>query len=119
MKHRIVFLLMLLLPMTAVAQNKPLTAQDLISGGRNYFRFVPKTLRQLSFVGDKYVYRQGDTLLLTAPASRKHTVWVTLADLNAALEKRGMKALRTLPAFSVEESDGTPRLCFTAQAAAG
>ena len=117
MKHRIVFLLMLLLPMTAVAQNKPLTAQDLIPGGRNYFRFVPKTLRQLSFVGDKYFYRQGDTLLLTAPASRKHTVWVTLADLNEALEKRGMKALRTLPAFSVEESDGTPRLCFTAQAA--
>ena len=115
MKHRIVLLLTLILTMTAVAQNKTLTSQDLIPGGSSYYRFVPKTLRQLTFVGDNYLYRQGDTLLLTRPGSTKHTPWATLPLLNEALEKAGMKTMSTLPPSSVVENDGTPRLYFTAQ----
>ncbi|MCD8288187.1 MAG: hypothetical protein LUC18_05035, partial [Porphyromonadaceae bacterium] len=62
MKHFIV-LFTLLLAMNATAQEKQLTAQDLIPGGKNVSRFAPKSLRKLNLVGDKYLYRKGDTLL--------------------------------------------------------
>ncbi len=85
MKHFIV-LFTLLLAMNATAQEKQLTAQDLIPGGKNVSRFVPKSLRQLTFVGDNYLYRQGDTLLMTYPGSKVHTPWLTLDELYRVLE---------------------------------
>ena len=60
MKRYFIVLFSLLLAMNTTAQEKQLTAQDLIPGGKNAYRFVPQSLRQLSFVGDNYIYRQGD-----------------------------------------------------------
>ncbi|MBQ8424248.1 MAG: DPP IV N-terminal domain-containing protein [Coprobacter sp.] len=114
MKFRIIVLLTLITAMTAASQEKRLTAQDVIPGGKNYARFTPKSLRQLTLAGDNYVYRRGDTLLITRPGSDKPRTWVTLDMVNTALEKAGLKSLKSLPGVSVEESDGTIRLYFSA-----
>ncbi len=110
MKRHLIVLFSLLLAMNAAAQEKQLTAQDLIPGGKNTYRFVPQSPKQLSFVGDSYIYRQGDTLLIARPGQKKRAVWLTLDRLNQGLEEAGLKAVKSIPAFSVEERDGTPRL---------
>ncbi len=112
---RILLLLTLITTMTAVAKEKSLTAHDVIPGGKNYAKFTPKSLRQLTMAGDTYIYRQGDTLLATRPGSEKHAIWVTKDILNTAIEKAGMKPIKTLPSFTIEESDGIVRLSFWAQ----
>ena len=110
MKRHLIVLFTLLLAMNTAAQDKQLTAQDLIPGGKNTYRFVPKGLRQLTFVGDNYLFAQGDTLLITRPGSNRHQPWLTLSRLNKGLEEAGLKAVKSMPAFSIEERDGTPRL---------
>lgn len=47
---------LLFLPMALMAQQKDLTLQDLIPGGKNYAKFVPKSLAQLQWNGDVYLY---------------------------------------------------------------
>ena len=53
---------LLFLPMALMAQQKDLTLQDLIPGGKNYAKFVPKSLAQLQWNGDAYLYAKGDTV---------------------------------------------------------
>lgn len=112
MKRYFIVLFSLLLAMNTTAQEKQLTAQDLIPGGKNAYRFVPQSLRQLSFVGDNYIYRQGDTLLITRPGSKKHTPWLTLDELNKGLETAGLKTIKSLPAFAIKEIAGTSYFYF-------
>ena len=112
MKRYFIVLFSLLLAMNTTAQEKQLTAQDLIPGGKNAYRFVPQSLRQLSFVGDNYIYRQGDTLLITRPGSKKHTPWLTLNELNKGLETAGLKTIKSLPAFAIKEIAGTSYFYF-------
>ena len=112
MKRYFIVLFSLLLAMNTAAQEKQLTAQDLIPGGKNAYRFVPQSLRQLSFVGDNYIYRQGDTLLITRPGSKKHTPWLTLDELNKGLETAGLKTIKSLPAFAIKEIAGTSYFYF-------
>ena len=50
----------LLLAMSVSAQDKELTLQELIPGGKNYSRFVPKELKQLNWCGERYFYVKGD-----------------------------------------------------------
>ena len=52
----------LLLAMSVNAQEKELTLQDLIPGGKNYSRFVPKELKQLNWCGEVYFYVKGDSV---------------------------------------------------------
>ena len=56
MKRYFIVLFSLLLAMNTAAQEKQLTAQDLIPGGKNAYRFVPQSLRQLSFVAVSYTH---------------------------------------------------------------
>ena len=90
MKRHLIVLFSLLLAMNAAAQEKQLTAQDLIPGGKNTYRFVPQSPKQLSFAGDSYIYRQGDTLLTARPGQKKRAVWLTLDRLNQGLEEAGL-----------------------------
>ena len=46
----------LLLAMSIMAQEKELTLQDLIPGGKSYSRFVPKELKQLNWCGEVFFY---------------------------------------------------------------
>ena len=52
----------LLLAMAVTAQEKELTLHDLIPGGKSYSRFVPKTLKQLNWCGERYFYVKGDSV---------------------------------------------------------
>ncbi|MDR3194932.1 MAG: DPP IV N-terminal domain-containing protein, partial [Tannerella sp.] len=84
------------------AQEKSLTLQDLIPGGRNQFRFVPRNLKQLQWCGDRYMYVRGDSLLAASPAdSRPEQVALTLEQLNRTLEAAGYPSTAAMPDFSV------------------
>lgn len=82
-------------------QEKQLSFQDLIPGGRNNYRFVPKNLRQLQWCGDSYIYIKGDSLLIASPADKNEQVAFTLEKLNEALTTTGLPSTGSMPAFSV------------------
>ena len=91
---------LLFLPMTMMAQNKDLTLQDLIPGGKNYFHFVPKNLSQLQWNGDSYLYAKGDTMKIVSMPKMKEGVAFTCTTLNEALIASGKKVIGRLPYFS-------------------
>ncbi len=91
---------LLFLPMTMMAQNKDLTLQDLIPGGKNYFHFVPKNLSQLQWNGDSYLYAKGDTMKIVTMPKMKEGVAFTCTTLNEALIACGKKVVSRLPYFS-------------------
>lgn len=91
----------LFLPMALMAQQKDLTLQDLIPGGKNYAKFVPKNLSQLQWNGDAYLYAKGDTVWTSEAPKWKKSVLLTKAGLNEALEAAGQKKVGSLPRFSV------------------
>ena len=96
-KHWIIGLL--LLPVSVMAQ-KDLTLQDLIPGGKNYAKFVPKNLSQLQWLGEQYVYNEKDALYGAEP---KHEAEVILdrSTLNEKLKAAGVDTLARMPRFTV------------------
>lgn len=92
---------LLFLPMALMAQQKDLTLQDLIPGGKNYAKFVPKSLAQLQWNGDAYLYAKGDTVWTGEAPKWKKSVLLTKTGLNDALEAVGQKKVGSLPYFSV------------------
>jgi dipeptidyl aminopeptidase/acylaminoacyl peptidase len=94
------------------AQEKSLTLQELIPGGRNQFRFVPRNLKQLQWCGDRYMYVKGDSLLAALPADRNEQVILTLEQLNLALETAGHPSTGSLPDFSVPFPEQSGVLAF-------
>lgn len=98
------------------AQDKPLTLHDLIPGGRSYYRFVPKSISQLRWLGDEYIYQRGDTLYAALPNKKKSLrVLLTLQGLNDALSEKGLKSVRVIPDISVfRDKEGTNYLSFYA-----
>ena len=67
--------------MSVNAQEKELTLQDLIPGGKNYSRFVPKELKQLNWCGEVYFYVKGDSVWGAKP-EKKEQVLFTREQLN-------------------------------------
>ncbi|MCD7937251.1 MAG: S9 family peptidase [Tannerellaceae bacterium] len=92
------------------AQEKTLTLQDLIPGGKTYSRFVPRNLRQLQWVGDQYLYVKGDTLLIGTPG-KKIEKEITLQHLNETLSVAGKNTISSLPSFFVPCPD-RPEVAF-------
>ena len=87
---------------TASAQNKSLTLEDLIPGGKTSKRFVPKSIPQLQWCGDLYLYAKGDSILGGKPAG-KESVILTRKELNEALKSAGRDTISELPQFSTPE----------------
>jgi dipeptidyl aminopeptidase/acylaminoacyl peptidase len=83
------------------AQEKQLTLQDLIPGGKTNFRFTPHNLKQLQWCGNMYVYVKGDSLLAAAPADREEHVALTRGQLNGTLTAAGLPETGSMPDFSV------------------
>lgn len=95
-------LLMAIIPLcigSTMAQNKRLTLHDVIPGGKSYMNFVPRSLRQMLWCGETFLYAKGDSMLGGVP-SQKETVVVTLAQLNEALKAAGLSTVSTLPRFN-------------------
>lgn len=104
-------LLAALFPASLMAQDKLLTLDNLIPGGKTYERFVPATLKQLKWHGDQYLYVKGDSVWGAVPG-KKETVLFTRGDLNKALAAAGRPGVAKLPFFSVP-ADAEPMLVFT------
>lgn len=97
----IVLLVVITFFMQSNAQEKQLTLQDLIPGGKNYLRFSPKNLRQLQWCGDAYIYVKGDSLLTALPTDKSEHVAFTREQLNQVLPAAGLPTTGSMPAFSV------------------
>ena len=96
--------------MSMQAQETTLTLDDLIPGGRSYFRFVPRTLNQLQWFGNRYIYAKGDSLMAGTPGKKKNeTLLADLATINRALAEKGYKELKKMPSVSATGS-GRPEL---------
>lgn len=94
-------------------EDKQLTLQDLIPGGKTYSRFVPRDLKQLQWCGNTYIYVKGDSVWGTEPREKEHVLF-TLGLLNESLEKAGLKTISALPAFSSPYKEGNI-LSFTSK----
>ncbi len=82
-----------------MAQEKELTLHDLIPGGKTYNRFVPRTLKQLQWSGEYYLYAKGDSLLGAVPGEPER-VLLTREELNNLLVAAGLPAAGTMPVFT-------------------
>lgn len=101
----------ILLSMPAIAQDKQLTLQDLIPGGKTSSRFVPRDLKQLRWCGDEYLYVKGDSVIGAKPG-KKEEILFSLEKLNVALQQAGLQTTSTFPVFSAPYKQ-KPILAFT------
>ncbi len=96
-----------------MAQDKSLTLEDLIPGGRTAARFTPATLRQPQWCGDTYLYAKGDSVWYGMPGKPEQIAF-TLATLNGALSAFGRETVSTLPFFTLPV-DTEPVVVFTSR----
>lgn len=90
--------------LSAMAQDKQFTIHDLIPGGKTNSRFQPRSLKQLQWSGDTYLYAKGDSMM-GGEGIKKETVAFTRSGLNEALKAAGLDTVGSLPAFSVPYAD--------------
>ncbi len=96
-----------------MAQQQPLTLEDLIPGGKSAARFTPASLRQLQWCGDTYLYAKGDSMLSGVPGKPEQVAF-TRDKLNDALAAAGLQTVATLPVFSLP-ADTKPECVFTSR----
>ena len=112
MKIKTILLVMTVISsISVVSQEKALTFQDLIPGGRNSYRFSPQNIRQLQWCGDMYFYAKGDSLLIALPTDKKEKVAFTLEGLNEVLTSTGLPITASMPGFFVPDKT-LPVLAF-------
>lgn len=102
-----VILLAMAFSWSLMAQDKQFTLDDLIPGGKTHYRFMPRTLKQLQWCGDTYLYAKGDTLMQCTLPRLQETVALTRSSLNEALKSVGLPEAGSLPAFSTPYKDRT------------
>ncbi|MDR2384929.1 MAG: S9 family peptidase [Tannerella sp.] len=106
------FLLLLLITTEICADTiKTPTLHDLVPGGKNYFRFMPQSIRQLQWCGDKYIFVQNDSLMQALPDKKNEYLAFTLQQLSKTIETEGYAPLTTLPYFSVPDKT-KPQIAF-------
>lgn len=73
--------------MKSYSQDIPLTMEDLIPGGKNFYKYRAEMPRQLAWYGDKLTFVKGDTIMI-APSTEKQVAqtFLTLKDINANLK---------------------------------
>lgn len=95
------------------AQEKQLTLHDLTPGGKTYSKFIPRTLKQLGWYGNRYLYVRGDSVFTALPG-KTETVAFTRERLNEALAAAKLETVSVLPAFSVIQGE-LPLLQFVSK----
>ena len=112
MKIRIIFFIIAVISsIPTVSQEKDLSFQDLIAGGRNSYRFSPQSIRQLQWCGDMYVYAKGDSMMTAFPTDKKEKVAFTLEQLNETLTSSGLPSTASMPGFFAPDKN-TPVFAF-------
>ena len=110
-KHWIVGLI-LLFPLSIMAQEKELTLQDLIPGGKNYAKLQPENL-SVTWVGDDmYLIQEGKDSYRGAKPGHYPEIRVSRTALNKALQAAGLDTVSRLPRFTVPFR-GEPLVAFT------
>lgn len=88
------------------AQDKQLSLDDLIPGGRTHSRFTPRSVKQLHWLADKYIYVKGDSIVCAIPSKQKpEQLLCKLETINQALLKAGLGEVKSMPVFSVPYPD--------------
>lgn len=106
LKMAFLAVLCIILSMNTQAQDSQLTLDDLIPGGRTYNRFVPRSIKQLQWCGDQYIYVKGDSLMSGIPGKKKkESLLLGLTDINQALSDAGLKEIKTMPYFSIPDKN--------------
>ena len=100
-------------PLSMMGQDKQFTLQDLIPGGKTQSRFVPRSLKQLQWCGDTYLYVRGDSMM-SGESTKNEKVAFTRQQLNDALTAAGQQTVGSMPYFSVPYPD-QPVLTFNAK----
>lgn len=110
-KNRLLFIFILsFLSFSAMPQNKQLTLDNLIPGGKSYSKFVPENLPQLQWMGEQYIYSKKGNLYCGTPGKQERVLF-DLAVLNEALNEAGCKTLKSMPRFTVPDKE-LPVLAF-------
>lgn len=84
------------------AQEKQFTLHDLAPGGKTYSKFIPRTLKQLQWYGNNYIYVKGDSVYSAQPG-KNEVLAFTREQLNKSLEAVGLDTVSVLPSFSVPD----------------
>ena len=93
--------LCLLFPLSLMAQEKELTLQDLIPGGKNYAKFQPKNLSTIWVGDDMYLIQEGKDSYRGAKPGHYPEIRVSRTALNKALQAAGLDTVSRLPRFTV------------------
>lgn len=101
-------IIILVLPMKSTSQNS-LTLEDLIPGGKTYYKYRADMPPILGWMGDKFVFLKKDSLRIFASSEKNNvsTEYLSLDKVNKALARAGynkeMKSLR--PAIADASSE--------------
>lgn len=87
-------------------QDGKLTLEQLMPGGKQYASFVPKSMLQLQFAGDDYIYRKADSILIGNLNSEKEETLTTLGEINEILKAGAADTLKRMPPLEVSEKNG-------------
>ena len=101
MKGLFFSLIISLLAILANSQNnKQLTLEDVISGGKNYRKFIPE-YKNIKFWGDSdnVVLNESDSLFVIE-GKEKRELLLSLEQVNRAFEEEGLKQLKSLWAIN-------------------
>ena len=97
-KRSILIVFLIGFTFAGTAQNKIFDLKDIFTSSKMY----PQTLRQLQWVPQThdYVYIKDNELVKATAPSDKTAVWVSLQDINSALEAKGKKAVKVFPTIT-------------------
>lgn len=108
-----IFVLSLVLSiMGTLAQNKPtLTLNDVMPGGKNYRKFIPKRPNAMSTFEGKWCEMETKQINVLSLKSDKKKVLITLEDVNTILTNDSLKSIRSLKQASFRTLDQQELLC--------
>lgn len=78
---------LILFPMTLCSQDIPLSLEDLVPGGKNFFRYRPEMPRSLAWHGEDLTFVKGDTMYKAPYSERgKALPYLNLTQINEDLQ---------------------------------
>ncbi|WP_165040775.1 S9 family peptidase [Dysgonomonas sp. ZJ709] len=84
--NSIIFALSIILPMKSYSQDIPLSLEDLIPGGKSFYKYRAEMPRQLNWYGDQLTYAKGDSIFVVPQkTNQKPQALITLEIINQKL----------------------------------
>jgi hypothetical protein len=95
MKKQVIFITFFIFSCSIFSQDKIFDLKDIFTSSKMY----PQSLRQLQWIPNThdFVYVKDNDLVKATAPSDKASIWVSLSDINTALEGKGEKELKAFP----------------------